>query len=75
MDSPRDARLYDNFQKLKWQPVDQLFRLNKLGLLKKVIDGRAPEYLITTLDSLRLNTSTLPEQKHYTAYRNPELKR
>ena len=52
LDSPRDARLYDNFQKLKWQPVDQLFRLNKLGLLKKVIDGRAPEYLITTLDSL-----------------------
>ena len=53
LDSPRDARSYDNFQKLKWLPVDQLFKLNKLGLLKKVIDGRAPEYLITTLDSLR----------------------
>ena len=53
MDSPRDARSYDNFQKLKWLPVDQLFKLNKIGLLKKVIDGRAPEYLITTLDSLR----------------------
>ena len=51
--SPRDTRSYDNFQKLKWLPVDQLFKLNKLGLLKKVIDGRAPEYLITTLDSLR----------------------
>ena len=36
-----------------WLPVDQLFKLNKLGLLKKVIDGRTPEYLITTLDSLR----------------------
>ena len=53
LDSPRDARSYDNFQKLKWLPVDQLFKLNKIGLLKKVIDGRAPEYLITTLDSLR----------------------
>ena len=53
VDSPRDARSYDNFQKLKWLPLDQLFKLNKLGLLKNVIDGRAPEYLITTLDSLR----------------------
>ena len=53
LESPRDARSYDNFQKLKWQQVDQPFKLNKLGLLKKVIDGRAPEYLITTLDSLR----------------------
>ena len=44
LDSPRDARSYDNFQKLKWLTVDKLFRLNKLGLLKKVIDGRAPEY-------------------------------
>ena len=52
-DSPWDARSYDNFQKLKRLPVDQLFKLNKLGLLKKVIDGKAPEYLIATLDSLR----------------------
>ena len=74
LDSPRDARSYDNFQKLKWLPVDQLFKLNKIGLLKKVIDGRAPEYLITTLDSIRFEHSTLPEQKHYTVYRNPELK-
>ena len=55
LDSPRDARSYDNFQKLKWLPVDQLFKLNKLGLLKKVVDGRAPEYLITTLESLRFD--------------------
>ena len=52
LDSPRDARSYDNFQKLKWLPVDQLFKVNKLSLLKKVIDNRAPEYLITTLDNL-----------------------
>ena len=52
-DSPWDARSYDNFQKVKRLPVEQLFKLNKPGLLKKVIDGKAPEYLIATLDSLR----------------------
>ena len=48
LDSPRDARSFDNFQKLKWLPIDQMFKLNKLGLLKKVIDGRAPEYPVIT---------------------------
>ena len=33
------------FKSVKWLPVDQLFKLNKLGLVKKVIDGRAPETL------------------------------
>ena len=33
LDSPRDARSYDNFQKLKWLPVDQLFKLNKESIL------------------------------------------
>ena len=70
MDSPRDARSYDNFQKLKWLPVDQLFKLNKLGLLKKVIDGRAPEYLITTLDSLRFEHKYSTRTK--TLYRLPK---
>ena len=55
LDSPRDTRSYDNFQKLKWLPVDQPFKLTKLGLLKKVIDGKTPEYLIATLDSLRFS--------------------
>ena len=31
----------------KWLPIDQMFKINKLGLLKKGIDGRAQEYLIT----------------------------
>ena len=70
LDSPRDARSYDNFQKLKWLPVDQLFKLNKLGLLKKVIDGRAPEYLITTLDSLRFEHKYSTRTK--TLYRLPK---
>ena len=52
LDSSRDARPYDNFQKLKWLPADQLFKLNRLGLLNEVIDGKALEYLIATLDSL-----------------------
>ena len=70
LDSPRDARSYDNFQKLKWLPVDQLFKLNKLGLLKKVIDGRTPEYLITTLDSLRFEHKYSTRTK--TLYRLPK---
>ena len=69
LDSPQDARSYDNFKKLKWLPVDQLFKLNKFRLLKKVIYGKAPKYSIATLDS-SLNASTL----HYTAYPNAELK-
>ena len=48
LDSPRDARSFDNFQQLKWLPIDQMFKLNKLSLLKKVIDGRAPEYPVIT---------------------------
>ena len=70
LDSPRDARSYDNFQKLKWLPVDQLFKLNKIGLLKKVIDGRAPEYLITTLESLRFEHKYSTRTK--TLYRLPK---
>ena len=58
------------FQKLKCLPVDQLFKLNKLGLLKKVIDGRAPEYLITTLDSLRFEHKYSTRTK--TLYRLPK---
>ena len=55
LDSPRDAWSFDNFQKLKWLPIDQMFKLNKLGLLRKVIEMESwvPEYLITSLDSLR----------------------
>lgn len=30
-----------------------MFKINKLGLLKKVIDGRAPEYVTASLDTLR----------------------
>ena len=68
--SPRDAPSYDNFQKPKWLPVDQLFKLNKLGLLKKVIDGRAPENLITTSDSLRFEHKFSTRTK--TFYRLPK---
>ena len=46
-----------------------LFKLNKLGLLKKVINGRAPEYLITTLDSLRFEHKYSTRTK--TLYRLP----
>ena len=67
MYSPRDARSFDNFQTPKWLPIDQMLKLNKLGLLKKVIDGRAPEYLITSLDSLRF------EHKYIVLYQNKNI--
>ena len=42
-----------------------MFKLNKLGLLKKVIDGRAPEYLITSLDSLWFEYKYSTRKKTY----------
>ena len=53
LDSPWYARSFDNFQKLKWLPIDQMLKINKLGRLKKVIDRRAPEYLTASSDTLR----------------------
>ena len=61
----------DNFQKLKWLPINQMFKINKLDLLKKVIDGRAPEYL-QAWTQFGLSTSILQEQK--TLYRLPILR-
>ena len=58
----------DNFQKLKWLPINRMFKINKLDLLKKVIDGRAPEYL-QAWTQFGLRTSILHEQK--TLYRLP----
>ena len=72
MDSPRYARSFENIQKLKWLPADQMFKINKLGLLKKVIDGRAPEYLITSLKSLRFDRKCSTRAK--TSYRLPKPK-
>ena len=68
--SPRDARSFDNFQKLKWLPIDEMFKLNKLRLLKKVIDGRAPEYPITRWDSLQFEHKYSAKTK--TLYRLPK---
>lgn len=50
--------------KLKWLPIDQMFKINKLGLLKKVINGRAPECLIT---SFSLQTQNLSYEKEFNA--------
>ena len=70
LDIPRDAESFDSFQKLKWLPIDQIFKLNKLGLLKKVINERVPEYLITILDSLRFEHKYSTRTK--TLYRLPK---
>ena len=62
------------FKNLSGYQLIKLFKLNKLGLLNKVVDGKAPEYLIKMLGSLwsEHKIPKLPEEKHYTAYRNPE---
>ena len=70
LDSTRDARSFDSFQKLKWLPIDQMFKINKLGFLRKVIDGRTPEYLITGLNSLRFDHKYSTRAK--TSYRVPK---
>ena len=70
LDSPWDARSFDNFQKLKWLPIDQMFKIKKLGLLKKVIDGRAPEYLTAIWDNFRFEHNYPTRAK--TSYRLPK---
>ena len=54
----------------KWLLIDQLFKINKLVLLKKVIDGRAPEYLTASLDTLRFEHIYPTRAK--TSYRLPK---
>ena len=47
-----------------------MFKINRLGLLKKVIDGRAPEYLTASLDTLRFEHNYPTRAK--TSYRLPK---
>ena len=53
LDSPYTARSLENFQKLKWLPIDQLFLIDKICLLHRIIEGHVPEYLISKLESFR----------------------
>ena len=39
--------------KVKWLPIDQLFLIDKICLLRKIIEGHVPEYLISKLESFR----------------------
>lgn len=50
--------------KFKWLPIDQMFKINKLSLLKKVINGRAPECPIT---SFSLQTQNRSNKKEFNA--------
>ena len=47
-----------------------MFKIKKLGLLKKVIDGRAPEYLTAILDNFRFEHNYPTRAK--TSYRLPK---
>ena len=53
LDSPYTTRSLENFQKLKWLSIDQLFLIDKICLLRKIIEGHVPEYLIGKLESFR----------------------
>ena len=46
---PENTRSLTIFKQLGWIPVDKLCLLNKLILFKKLIDGRAPDYLCDKL--------------------------
>ena len=41
------------FSKLKWLPIDQLFLIDKICLLRRIIEGHVPEYLISKLEPFR----------------------
>ena len=73
LDIPRNARSIDNFQKLKWLPIDQMFRLSKLGHLKNVINRRVSDYLIKSWTHFGSSTSIPQDQKHYTTNRSRKL--
>ena len=49
LDSPYTARSLENFQKLKRLPIDQLFLIDKICHLRKIIEGHVPEHLISKL--------------------------
>ena len=51
---PHTARSIENFQKLKWLPVDQLFLIDKICLFCEIIEGHGPDYLISKLKSFCL---------------------
>ena len=70
MDSPKEARSLDNFQKLQWLPIDKICEIGKLSLFRKIIDGRAPEYLIHKLESFRFNHKC--RTRSQTEYRLPK---
>ena len=50
LDSPKEARSLDNFQKLQWLPIEKICEIRKLSLFHEIIDGRVPEYLIHKLE-------------------------
>ena len=50
-----EARWFEYFQRLQWLPIDKICEIQKLCLFRKIIDDRAPEYLIHKLEPFRFN--------------------
>ena len=57
LDAPFQARSLPLFLELGWLPVNRICRERRLCLFKKILDGRAPEYLTQKLSSLKYNKS------------------
>jgi hypothetical protein len=72
LDSHSTSRSFENFQELKWLPIDQVFVIKKRCLLGKIINGQAPEYLTTKLATFRFQHQYILRTK--IEYRLPKPK-
>ena len=53
LDAPFQARTLPLFYKLRWLPINHICIKRRLILLKKILEGRAPDYLSDKLISLK----------------------
>lgn len=75
LNSLRDARSFDNFQKLKWMPMDQMFKINKrVGLWRKLLMEEIWNSLLLAWTTFVLSTIIPQELQHHTIYQNQEPK-
>ena len=56
LDAPFHARTLPLFLELGWLPINHLCIERRLSLFKRILDGRAPDYLTQKLSSFKFNT-------------------